>query len=397
MTCWLHTRTPPCSSSTASQDSRPIGDEEMKVKVRVGPGASTCPRRWTPPRRTARTSGSSSSVRQSAPASRRRSWTGVVAEGGLREWAPRRRSATSRRTVRSTPSARGGYPWIEIDFPGGLPARGARDSAGDRRGAAVAGRPRQAAGLVMLAHSAPPSRSRPKTDPQSGPAAARRGASAAARACRTSCAACARCCSPTARSDATRDRLVAVVATSDDGGSSGRLRAEFNMIPPGDIRNCLAALSGNESRIADIFQYRFDAGDGLNGHAIGNLVLAALADVTQDFAEAVEIAARILGISRHRAAGDVRDRHARRGVRGRTRAERRDDDRDRPAARSTGSALLPERPRCSHEGQRRAAPRRRDRRRARAASIRASCRRCWCPISRTRSWSRARSGSSSRT
>src|SRR6187200_2302103 len=54
-----------------------------------------------------------------------------------------------------------------------------------------------------------------------------------------------------------RDQLVAVVATSDDGGSSGRLRAEFNIVPPGDIRNCLAALSGNDSRIADIFQYRF--------------------------------------------------------------------------------------------------------------------------------------------
>lgn len=101
---------------------------------------------------------------------------------------------------------------------------------------------------------------------------------------------------PEGAREATRDRLVAVVATSDDGGSSGRLRAEFNMIPPGDIRNCLAALSGNESRIADIFQYRFGAGDGLNGHAIGNLVLAALADVTQDFAEAVDIAARILDI-----------------------------------------------------------------------------------------------------
>lgn len=102
---------------------------------------------------------------------------------------------------------------------------------------------------------------------------------------------------PEGAREATRDRLVAVVATSDDGGSSGRLRAEFNMIPPGDIRNCLAALSGNESRIADIFQYRFGSGEGLNGHAIGNLVLAALADVTQDFAEAVDIAARMLDIS----------------------------------------------------------------------------------------------------
>jgi uncharacterized cofD-like protein len=101
---------------------------------------------------------------------------------------------------------------------------------------------------------------------------------------------------PDGAQETTRNRLTAVVATSDDGGSSGRLRAEFNMIPPGDIRNCLAALAGNESRIAELFQYRFGAGDGLHGHAIGNLVLAALADVTHDFAEAVEIAARILDI-----------------------------------------------------------------------------------------------------
>jgi uncharacterized cofD-like protein len=92
-----------------------------------------------------------------------------------------------------------------------------------------------------------------------------------------------------------RDRLVAIVTTSDDGGSSGRLRAEFNMVPPGDIRNCLAALSDNHALIADIFQYRFDTGEGLNGHPIGNLVLAALADVTNDFTRAVEIAARVVG------------------------------------------------------------------------------------------------------
>ena len=92
-----------------------------------------------------------------------------------------------------------------------------------------------------------------------------------------------------------RDRLVAIVATSDDGGSSGKLRAEFNVVPPGDIRNCLAALSDNHALIADIFQYRFDSGDGLNGHALGNLVLTALADVTHDFARAVEIAARVVG------------------------------------------------------------------------------------------------------
>ncbi len=92
-----------------------------------------------------------------------------------------------------------------------------------------------------------------------------------------------------------RDRLVAIVATSDDGGSSGKLRAEFNIIPPGDIRNCLAALSDNHALIADIFQYRFGSGYGLDGHTLGNLVLTALADVMNDFPRAVEIAARVVG------------------------------------------------------------------------------------------------------
>ena len=99
----------------------------------------------------------------------------------------------------------------------------------------------------------------------------------------------------TAADLAPRDRLVAIVATSDDGGSSGKLRAEFNIIPPGDIRNCLAALSDNHALIADIFQYRFGSGDGLNGHTLGNLVLTALADVMNDFPRAVEIAARVVG------------------------------------------------------------------------------------------------------
>ena len=100
---------------------------------------------------------------------------------------------------------------------------------------------------------------------------------------------------PNGVTDATRDRLIAVVATSDDGGSSGRLRAAFNMIPPGDVRNCLAALSDDQSQLAGLFQYRFASGDGLEGHAMGNLVLAALSDVTQDFTLAVEIASRMVG------------------------------------------------------------------------------------------------------
>jgi uncharacterized cofD-like protein len=102
---------------------------------------------------------------------------------------------------------------------------------------------------------------------------------------------------PEGATEMTRDRLVAVVATSDDGGSSGRLRAEFNMIPPGDLRNCLWALSNPNSDIAEIFQYRFGGGDGLNGHAMGNLLIAALADMSQDFAAAIDTAARMLGVS----------------------------------------------------------------------------------------------------
>jgi uncharacterized cofD-like protein len=94
---------------------------------------------------------------------------------------------------------------------------------------------------------------------------------------------------------AARERLVAIVATSDDGGSSGKLRAEFKMIPPGDIRNCLTALSDQHELLADLFQYRFGSGEGLTGHALGNLVLTALTDVTRDFSRAVELAARVVG------------------------------------------------------------------------------------------------------
>jgi len=90
------------------------------------------------------------------------------------------------------------------------------------------------------------------------------------------------------------DRLVAIVTTTDDGGSSGRLQRELGSIPAGDIRNCLAAIA-DRSLMTELFQYRFSGGDGLAGHALGNLILAALAEITGDFTKAIEIAASLVG------------------------------------------------------------------------------------------------------
>ncbi len=88
--------------------------------------------------------------------------------------------------------------------------------------------------------------------------------------------------------------LTAVVTVTDDGGSSGKLRKEFNILPPGDIRNCIVALSEDEAMMARLFQYRFPAESALAGHSFGNLFLTALTAVTSDFAEAVKLSADIL-------------------------------------------------------------------------------------------------------
>ena len=88
--------------------------------------------------------------------------------------------------------------------------------------------------------------------------------------------------------------LCAVVTVSDDGGSSGRLRKELNMLPPGDIRNCIVALSEDEALLSQLFQHRFNKGSGLEGHSFGNLFLAALTSITHDFSEAVRLSSEIL-------------------------------------------------------------------------------------------------------
>lgn len=91
--------------------------------------------------------------------------------------------------------------------------------------------------------------------------------------------------------------LTAVVTVADDGGSSGRLRESLGILPPGDIRNCLAALSNDEALLAQLFQYRFSGAPGLEGHSFGNLFISALTEITGSFEEAVAESGRALSVS----------------------------------------------------------------------------------------------------
>ena len=91
--------------------------------------------------------------------------------------------------------------------------------------------------------------------------------------------------------------LTAVVTVADDGGSSGRLRESLGILPPGDIRNCLAALSNDEAMLTQLFQYRFSGEPGLDGHSFGNLFITALSDITGSFEEAVAESGRVLSVS----------------------------------------------------------------------------------------------------
>jgi uncharacterized cofD-like protein len=90
--------------------------------------------------------------------------------------------------------------------------------------------------------------------------------------------------------------ITAIVTVADDGGSSGRLRKDFGMLPPGDIRNCLAALADEEKLLTELFQYRFTAGDGLEGHSFGNLFLTAMSEITGDLERATAACSKVLAI-----------------------------------------------------------------------------------------------------
>jgi len=90
--------------------------------------------------------------------------------------------------------------------------------------------------------------------------------------------------------------ITAIVTVSDDGGSSGELRRDLGVLPPGDIRNCLSALSNDEALLSQVFQYRFKSGVGLEGHSLGNLFITALAEITGSFEEAVAESGRVLAI-----------------------------------------------------------------------------------------------------
>ena len=91
--------------------------------------------------------------------------------------------------------------------------------------------------------------------------------------------------------------LTAIVPVSDDGGSSGRLREGFRMPPPGDARNCLVALADGDPLLSDLFNHRFDGDSSLNGHSLGNLLLAALYEQKGSFGESLAAAARLLDLS----------------------------------------------------------------------------------------------------
>ena len=92
------------------------------------------------------------------------------------------------------------------------------------------------------------------------------------------------------------ENITAIVTVADDGGSSGRLRHDLGVLPPGDFRNCLVALSEDETLVRDLFQYRFDQGEGLAGHSFGNLFIVAMTDIAGSFEAALLESSRVLAV-----------------------------------------------------------------------------------------------------
>jgi len=92
------------------------------------------------------------------------------------------------------------------------------------------------------------------------------------------------------------DNISAVVCMTDNGKSSGKLRQDLQMLPPGDIRQCLAALSAQETLLLELFNYRFKKGRGLSGHSLGNVILAGLTEISGDFKKAIKLMSQILDI-----------------------------------------------------------------------------------------------------
>ena len=239
------------------------------------------------------------------------------------------------------------YPWIEIDFPEDY-----RRAVREVLPAIDDGTPLTRRPMPARVCDARPFRacSRSRPDPSSSPAqrprvvAHRRRHGPAERAARPAPAAVPR------RGDATRRGIGSSRSSRRPtmAAAPGRLRAEFNMIPPGDIRNCLAALSENDVRASPTSSSTGSTpATGSNGHAIGNLLLAALADVTRDFAQAVDIAARILDICGVVLPATSEMVTLVAEFTRRPRAERRDDDRpgrrDDRAARPAAGAAAPAR------------------------------------------------------
>ncbi len=105
--------------------------------------------------------------------------------------------------------------------------------------------------------------------------------------------------------------ITAIVTVADDGGSSGRLRREFGVLPPGDIRNCVAALADEEKLLTELFQYRFTAGNGLSGHSFGNLFLTAMSEITGDLAQATDASSKVLAVRGRVLPATLRDIHLR--------------------------------------------------------------------------------------